>query len=172
MNKTFHFLLSNDSQTQFLETQLCKGQGIASNDLQRLLSIAPRQDEGLHVELRRRLCGPSCDRGEARRKGLEACQEAKVILDANRLIRCVSAGARQLLNLGPEASNQIFNYFFQPGRSVLINIERPDRTVGVGRLLAVRTRWEGKAAYLVTVRDVTHRERNRVAVQSLSDDPV
>lgn len=162
--EVFHFLLSNDSPAPFSRSQLRSGEDAGPDGLQHLLSVT-RRDEGPDVDLDRRLAGAICHPMAVGRKGFEASREAKVILDANRLVRCVSAGARRLLALGPESSDQIFHYFFQPGKPALIYIERPDRTVGVGRLLAVNTRWEGKAAFLVTVQDVTHLERKRVAAR-------
>lgn len=160
--EVFHFLLSDDASAPSPDNPPCWAAAPDTDDLHRLLSAA-RQDQGPDVDLRQRLFGASGDQAAADRKGFGASQEVKIILDANRLVRCVSAGARRLLALGPETGGQIFNYFFQPGQPLLIHIERPDRTVGVGRLLAVNTRWKGKPAYLLTVRDVTLHERSRVA---------
>jgi hypothetical protein len=162
--RAFSFLLSNDpfschdpvSRSLHLEEELV--------DLHRLLST-DRQHRGPDAELLRCLSGKSGNRPEPDRGWIESSRQAILLLDEDRFVFCCSAGARQLLALGPETTGQIFHYFFQPGKPLLITIERPDRTVGVGRLLAVTTRWKGSEVYLVTVRDVTHLERERMARQ-------
>jgi hypothetical protein len=164
--EAFQFLLS-DTSVPSPSSQLRSGEDTDLPDLQRLLSIA-RQDQGQDVDLHKRRSNGIGNRLRMDKQGIESSREAVLILDENRLVLCASAQARNIFRLGQDTSAQIFNYFFKPGKPALIHIERQDRTVGVGRLLASNIRWGGKAAYLVTVRDVTRRQRDRVAAQRLS----
>ncbi len=166
LTEAFQHLLSNDSSSQS-SSHLRSGECSEPDDLQRLLSVA-RKDTGTDVELLQRLSSRCCNRSAMDRKRIESRQEAILVLDEDRFVCCASAGARRLLSLSPETKGQIFNYYFKPDKPLLITIERADRTVGLGRLLAINACWEGKAAYLVTVQDVTCRERNRVASQRRS----
>lgn len=163
----FQFLLSEASPVPFSVNQLRSREDTDPADLQRLLSKA-RQDQGPDVDLHQRLSTSIGNRHRMDRQGIESSRQAVLVLDENRLVRCLSDQARNFLRLGQETSGQVFNYFFEPEKPVLIHIERQDRTVGVGRLLASNIRWEGKAAYLITVRDVTRQERDRVAAHLLS----
>ena len=164
LTEAFHFLLSNELPVDAAGLPPGRGECASSYDLQRLLS-SPREERGPEVELLHRLLGRDGGRAGREQRKIESSQEAILVLDADRFVRCSSVGARRLLTLRHATTSQIFNYYFQPGKPLLIHLERPDRSVGVGRLLAVHTRWEGKPAYLVTVRDVTRRERTRVASQ-------
>jgi len=165
--EAFRFLLSNDPCTIRPASRPHPAKETADDGLLWLLSIA-RQNSSTDQELLRLLCGKGDHGSVSARDRIEKSQQAFLILDENRFICCCSAGARRLMALGQETNGQLFNYYFQPGKSLLINIERADRTVGVGTLLAVETRWEGRDAYLVTVRDVTPRLRDRLAARSLS----
>jgi len=149
---------SHDPLSRPFQTE--KGGG---KDLHWLLS-ADRKRRGSDVELLQSLSGKgNCTEPDL--SWIESSLQALLILDENRFVFCCSAGAKRLLALGEEANGRIFHYFFQPCIPQLITIERPNRTVGVGRLLAVTTRWEGREVYLVTIRDVTHLERERIVMQ-------
>lgn len=86
--------------------------------------------------------------------------EGVIVLDHDRMVRFVSPAAKNLLSVQDEEfRGQLFNYFIREDETIQISIFRENRKPGVGEMRMVETEWEGEAAYLISIRDITDRLR-------------
>lgn len=79
-----------------------------------------------------------------------------IVLDRDRMVRVVNFAARNFLSARDEEfRGQLFNYFIRVDETIRISIFRENRKPGVGEMRMVETEWDGEAAYLISIRDIT-----------------
>ena len=109
---------------------------------------------------------------EARFRGvIESSGDGVAIVDRDGRLRFLNRSAEALL--GRDADEIIGQLFGVPARedqSMEIDVLRPDSERTVALLRAVETRWDGEPASMLTLRDVTQRERLRALERKLEEE--
>ena len=109
---------------------------------------------------------------EARFRGvIENSGDGVAIVDRDGRLRFLNGSAEVML--GREADGILGEVFGVPARedqSMEINVLRPDAEPTVALLRAVETRWDGEPASMLTLRDVTQRERLRLLERKLEEE--
>ncbi|MDP7110956.1 MAG: response regulator, partial [Myxococcota bacterium] len=109
---------------------------------------------------------------EARFRGvIESSSDGVAIVDREGRLRFLNRSAEVML--GRRAADMLDRLFGVPARedqSMEIDVLRPDSEPAVALRRAVDTRWDGEPASMLTLRDVTGRERLRALETQLEEE--
>lgn len=98
---------------------------------------------------------------------VEKSIDGLVVLDQDRIVRFLNPAAALILNQNADnLQGKRFAYPIGNGQPSEIEIIREDGKAGTGEIRTVDIAWDGKPAYLVSVRDITE----RVVFDRLKDD--
>ena len=93
-----------------------------------------------------------------------------LIVDGNGVVRFVNPMAAQLLDRQPEELlGHPCGFAVSPGETIELEIVIDGAKGGTADVRVVETNWEGEAAYLACIRDITERKRSEEALQSAKD---
>jgi PAS domain S-box-containing protein len=99
-------------------------------------------------------------------KILEKNADAIIVVGEDRRILFTNPAVETLLGQSQkELINRPFDYPIDGGRSTEIEIERPDKAKTIAEMRVVEIFWEGKPAYLASLRNITGRKRDEEAVR-------
>ena len=109
---------------------------------------------------------------EARFRGvIENSGDGVVIVDRDGRLRFLNRSAEAMLGRGADdILGEVFGVPSRQDQSMEIDVLRPDAEPTVALLRAVETRWDGAPASMLTLRDVTQRERLRVLERKLEEE--
>jgi len=86
--------------------------------------------------------------------------EAIIVTDLQGVVRFVNPQAEQTFGRNRDSLvGRPFGFALTSDRSTQVEIVRPDRKRGVGEMRVTGTNWEGDAAFLVSIRDITERQQ-------------
>jgi len=89
---------------------------------------------------------------------VEKSIDGLVVLNEDRTVQFLNPAATAILNQGAEMLlGQRFPYPLGNGQPSEIEITRGDGKIGTGEVRTVDITWEGKPAYLISIRDITER---------------
>ncbi len=97
---------------------------------------------------------------------LETTVDAVIVIDSDLQIRFVNRAAETLF--GREAESLLHDRFDFPvnvGETTELIITRPDGSRAVAEMRVVETHWQGEAASLASLRDITKRKGDEEAIQ-------
>ncbi|MGD0795343.1 MAG: PAS domain S-box protein [Dehalococcoidales bacterium] len=93
-------------------------------------------------------------------KILEKNADAIIVVGGDKRILFTNPAVETLLGLAQkELINQPFKYPLDGGSSVEIEINRPDKARTIAEMRVVDITWEGKPAYLASLRNITERKK-------------
>jgi PAS domain S-box-containing protein len=93
-------------------------------------------------------------------KILEKNADAIIVVGGDKRILFTNPAVETLLGLAQkELINQSFKYPLDGGSSAEIEINRPDKTRTIAEMRVVDITWEGKPAYLASLRNITKRKK-------------
>jgi diguanylate cyclase (GGDEF)-like protein len=100
------------------------------------------------------------------RNVVDKSAEGIVIVDLDRTIRFVNPSATLMFGNQPSVSpGETFGYTLGAHEPMEVEIIGPRGGKGVGEMLSVPTEWNGRAASLISVRDITDRKRAEEVIQ-------
>ncbi|MFQ5794929.1 MAG: HD domain-containing phosphohydrolase [Candidatus Bipolaricaulia bacterium] len=89
-----------------------------------------------------------------------------IIIDRKGVIHFVNPAAEALLDRkAEEFIDELFGFPVVAGETMELDIIRRDQDVRVAEMRVVETEWEGKSAYLASLRDITERKRAEEELQ-------
>ena len=99
-------------------------------------------------------------------KILEKNADAIIVVGEDRRILFTNPAVETLLERSQEElNNQPFDYPLDGGRTTEIEIARPDKAKTVAEMRVVDITWEGKTAYLASLRNITERKMAEEALR-------
>jgi len=102
---------------------------------------------------------------------VERSMEAILVTDTEGTILFVNPAAARAF--GKDAADLIGGFCGRipvAGQSAEIDIARPGGEIGKGDMRVSETEWEGKPAFLVSIRDITERVKMETALKATADD--
>lgn len=100
------------------------------------------------------------------RRLIEMVADAVVVLDQDKVIQFVNAAAVNLFGLSPdELLDKILDFPISPKEVTEVSVVRKDGTEPLAEMRVSEINWEGKKAYLASLRDITERKRVEKALQ-------
>jgi len=89
-----------------------------------------------------------------------------VVLDKDRIVRFLNPAACLLLGgKAEEFFNNVFKFLFEPGATNDVVIQNNERRMVDVEISATATRWQEDEAFLLTLRDVTHKKQTQKALK-------
>jgi signal transduction histidine kinase len=128
----------------------------------------PRQElERRNAELERRIA--ELEESEARfRTIIEKTADAIVIVDANGAVQFANPAAAKLFRrTAEELSGQPFGFPVVAGETAEIDVVSGDGSAIIAELRCAETMWDGKLAYLASLRDITDRRKSEERARKL-----
>ncbi len=103
-------------------------------------------------------------------KILEKNADAIIVVSENRSILFTNPAVETLLGRRQkELINQPFDFPLDGGKTTEIEIARPDGARTIAEMRVVEITWEGKTAYLASLRNITERKRAEEALRASED---
>lgn len=100
------------------------------------------------------------------RNAVDKSVEGIIIVDTDRLIQFVNpCGTLMFADPSVVCPGQTFHYALATNEPAEIPIVTPAGRQGVGEMLSVPTEWDGKPAFLISIRDITDRKHAEEIIQ-------
>ncbi|HEY9598647.1 MAG TPA: PAS domain S-box protein, partial [Cyanophyceae cyanobacterium] len=146
-----------ETQTRTLNTQLQQQLRERTQELQEL-------QQELHQSKQSKM---QRWKSESRLNALvNSTSDGLLIVDQRGIVRFVNPAATQLFNRTQEQlTNHEFGIPMIVGDVAEIGIFRPGGELGIGEMSITETEWEGEAAYVVSLRDITQRRQAEEALR-------
>jgi diguanylate cyclase (GGDEF)-like protein len=100
------------------------------------------------------------------RNAVDKSAEGIIIVDIDRVIEFVNpCGTLMFADPSTVCPGQRFHHALAPNEPAEIPIVTPPGRQGVGEMLSVPTEWDGKPAFLISIRDITDRKHAEEIIQ-------
>ena len=134
-----------------------------------LTQLAPAVDRELHeaqVRRDRKRAGEALQASKVSfRNIVEKGDDGIIVVDRKGMVRFINPIVESLFDRkSGEIVGKLFNFPVAAGEVTEIDILRKDREEGVAEMRVVETEWEGEAAYLASLRDITERKQAEEAL--------